>query len=69
MYVDSGVRRKGYGRAILQALLTAASERGYSQIILETTDTWAEAIAFYEANGFQRVREGEGAVHFVKEIR
>lgn len=64
MSVDRGERRKGYGRALLQALITAAAERGMTKIVLETTATWDDAIAFYEANGFCRTHEADGDVHF-----
>lgn len=68
MSVAESRRRQGLGRGLLQALITAARERGYTRLVLETTATWAEAIAFYEANGFHRSHEADGDVYFVRQI-
>lgn len=68
MSVSAAERRRGIGRAVLRALIAAAAARGYTRIVLETTTTWADAIAFYEANGFRRTHEAEGDIHFVREI-
>jgi GNAT superfamily N-acetyltransferase len=65
MSVDGRERRKGYGRALLHALLERAREWGYTQVVLETTTTWADAIHFYEANGFHRTHEADGDIHFL----
>jgi len=69
MSVDGAKRRKGYGRMLLQALLQQAKELGYSQVVLETTATWLDAIHFYEANGFQTVGELDGDLHFVRKLQ
>ncbi len=63
MSVAESRRRQGIGRDLLQALIAAAQERGYTHLVLETTATWAEAIAFYEVNGFRRSHEANGDVH------
>lgn len=65
MSVDSGERRRGYGRGLLHALLQAAREMGYTQVVLETTATWVDASQFYQANGFQLLYEANGDLHFV----
>ncbi len=68
MSVDMRERRRGYGRALLHALLEKAQELGYTQVVLETTATWADAIQFYEANGFHRIYEADGDSHFTRVI-
>lgn len=69
MSVDRGERRKGYGRELLHVLLQAAKDRGYNRVVLETTATWADAIRFYETNGFRRTHETEGDIHFIRAIQ
>ena len=65
MSVAQTWRRQGVGRQILAELLRRAAPAGYRQIVLETTATWAEAIAFYRNNGFREVGVWEGDMHFV----
>jgi len=69
MSVDGAERRKGYGRVLLQALLKHARELGYSQVVLETTATWLDAIHFYQVNGFQVVGKSDGNLHFVLKLQ
>jgi len=64
MSVACKLRRKGIGRAILERLLLAAREKGYRKVVLETTETWLDAITFYERNGFRTVGFSEGDRHF-----
>lgn len=61
-------RRQGVGRQVLAELLRRAVPAGYGQIVLETTATWSEAIAFYRNNGFKEVGVWEGEMHFVREL-
>jgi putative acetyltransferase len=53
MSVDRSLRHKGIGTIVLNRLLQIAYERQYQKVILETTSTWYEVIAFYIRNGFQ----------------
>jgi putative acetyltransferase len=53
MSVDRSLRQKGIGTLVLNRLLQIAYERHYQKVILETTSTWHEVIAFYIRNGFQ----------------
>ena len=68
MSVDKDARRRGYGRVLLHALLQSAQEMGYTQVVLETTATWTEAIHFYEANGFHRTHEVGGDIYLLRTI-
>ena len=52
MSVKKEWRGQHVGKAILGALCDAARERCIRHIILETTATWADVIAFYQHNGF-----------------
>lgn len=46
-------RRKGIGTEILNELRNAAKERGYQQLVLETTMGWEYVKAFYLEYGFE----------------
>ena len=69
MSVAGDMRRRGLGRRILDALIADARDRGYARIILETTQTWAGAIAFYQNAGFEITHHQNGDVYFVMQLR
>jgi putative acetyltransferase len=64
MSVAVDLRRQGVGRLILGRLITTAEEKGYRRIILETTHTWKEVIAFYLKYGFKVTHEQNGDIYF-----
>ena len=68
MSVDRRRRRSGIGRRILNALLDQARSQGYHRIVLETTATWADAVAFYLRCGFQVTGCRDGDVHFALDL-
>lgn len=68
MSVRADCRRAGIGRRMLASLLERARAAGHSRIVLETTDTWDEVIAFYLANGFVDTRRSDGEVWFEFEL-
>lgn len=55
MYVDPAARNRGIGRAILEGLESAARDRGYLSIRLETGTPQPEAVALYESAGYARI--------------
>ena len=65
MSVARHLRRQGIGRQMLAELCSRAYQRGFRQVILETTATWKNAIAFYQAFGFQISHYADGDVYFV----
>ena len=64
MSIAKDLRRQGVGRRILQALCDEAGARGFKRVILETTETWSEVIAFYQSFGFQITHHKDGDVYF-----
>jgi len=64
MSVKRENRRQGIGRAMLAALCHAAYQRGYRRAILETTASWQDVIAFYQAFGFEITHYASGDVYF-----
>jgi len=69
MSVVRRLRRRGIGARILRALLDAARRDGYHTLVLETTETWDDAIAFYLSQGFCIVGRRGGDVHFELALR
>ena len=69
MSVAASLRRQGLGRRILASLCEEARARGFRRIILETTETWDEVIAFYLSFGFQVTHHQDGDVYFELNIR
>ena len=57
LYVAPERRRRGIGRALLEATMAAAREAGAGRIDLNTGETDTEARALYESAGFTN-REG-----------
>lgn len=68
MSVKKEKRRLGVGQLLLHNLELAAQERHFSKIILETTQTWTDVVAFYQANDFQITGHKDGDTHFEKNI-
>jgi GNAT superfamily N-acetyltransferase len=55
MYVRPEYRRKGIGRALLEAVIKEARQIGYSNIRLDSTRFMKEAHALYRSVGFQDI--------------
>ncbi|NUO61734.1 MAG: GNAT family N-acetyltransferase [Hamadaea sp.] len=55
MWVRPASRRAGVGRRILAGLERRAQADGHDTVILETGVRQPEAIALYEASGYQRI--------------
>lgn len=68
MSVASDARRQGLGSRILKRLINEARVRGYQHLVLETTSTWDEAIAFYRHHGFRVVGRRDGDTHFERAL-
>ena len=65
MYFLPSVRGRGVGRRLLAHVLEAARAAGYRRCYLETYHTMDRARALYEAAGFKKLCEPEGATgHF-----
>ena len=55
MYVTPPARGRGIARAVLAAVERSAREYGRGRLILECGDRQPEAIALYQASGYQRI--------------
>ncbi|MBN1874342.1 MAG: GNAT family N-acetyltransferase [Anaerolineae bacterium] len=69
MSVAKYLRRQGIGRVLLERLCAHTRAAGYRQVVLETTSTWKNAIAFYTRFGFRIIGAWDGDTHFVLELR
>lgn len=58
MWVDPAFRRRGYGRALLDAMVEEARRRGVSRIWVASYDFQAPGL--YERAGFRRMTELQG---------
>ena len=67
MSVSINYRRLGIGGKILQTLVDKASSLGIQKIILETTSTWQEVMAFYRSFGFKITHKINGDTYFLLE--
>ena len=68
MSVTKALRRSGLGTRILQSLIDQARALGLQRVVLETTETWHEVIAFYLRFGFRITHHHEGDVYFVFDL-
>ena len=68
MSVKKENRRQGVGQLILRHLQLAAKQRRFRKMVLETTQTWSEVIAFYQAHGYHIIGHHNGDTHFEKAI-
>ncbi len=68
MSVSATARRHGLGTRLLQALVDRARSMGLRQVILETTETWHEVIAFYLRFGFRITHHQNGDVYFAFDL-
>lgn len=62
MFVESGWRGKGVGRALMNALISGARDRGYTLLKLGTLNDMYAALSLYRSLGFTpiaRYREDE----------
>lgn len=75
MYVPEPHRRRGYARAMLSELVESARGAGISRLVLNTGRAQPEAIALYEATGWQPSEPfghyacTPGALFFRRDIR
>lgn len=68
MSVARDWRRGGVGRRIAEALLVEARSRGARRVVLETTETWADAVAFYLRLGFTLTHHLDGDAYFALDL-
>jgi len=60
LYVDAAARGAGLGRAMVEAVVARAQERGCRRVELETDEDNAAALAVYRAAGFRSGAEEPG---------
>ena len=68
MSVDASCQRSGIGTLILRELLEAGQQRGFLEVVLETTSSWDSATAFYVGHGFRKTHERGGDTYFLLKL-
>ncbi|MBN1260389.1 MAG: GNAT family N-acetyltransferase [Anaerolineae bacterium] len=68
MSVAADMRRYGIGTELLHRLCACAWDQGIRRIVLETTETWQDVIAFYLRFGFRITHYQEGDVYFALDL-
>jgi GNAT superfamily N-acetyltransferase len=68
MSVASDLRRRGIGGMILGFLVDQAMRESRQRVILETTETWADVIRFYQKHGFRITHFEAGDVYFALDL-
>ena len=68
MSVVQRLRGHGLGRRILSCLEEHARGAGAARLVLETTATWEDAVAFYLRCGYTLTHHQDGDVFFEKKI-
>lgn len=68
MSVASHCRGQGIGKLVLSHLEDVARQRDFDEMVLETTETWQDAIGFYQSQGYQLLRYADGDAHFLKKL-
>ena len=67
--IHSTHRRHGLARMISEHLIGEARQRGYRQVLVETTETWESAIRLYTACGFSPVAHHDGDIHMALTLK
>lgn len=66
MSVAKHYRRKGYAKAMMRELERQAIINNYKRIVLETNNTWTDAIEFYKSSGYKQYDIDEVRIHMCK---
>lgn len=65
LFVHASARGTGVGRALVEACLARARERGCRRVELDVQETNAAAIALYERSGFTQTPKGSDRTLFL----
>lgn len=66
MSVKKEYRRNGFASKMLKVLENFGKSRGYSKIVLETTEKWDKVVEFYLKNEYNKVSADLVNVYFEK---
>ena len=75
LYLADGVKGRGLGYRLIEAVEEAARARGYRRIYLETHTNLQAALHIYEKSGYAQIEKPEAVVHatmnrfYLKELR
>lgn len=61
--VDARHRRRGLATAIVRSLVGVARDRGMARVVVATDIPWSDAVALYQACGFEEQGRDDTDVH------
>ena len=67
--VDGGHRRRGIGRALIEAVVTAATEQGAAELWLVTTNDNLDALRLYQRRRFRLEELRPGGVDAARKLK
>ena len=68
LYVVPALRGRGIGRALLEAAMNVAAERGAGRIDLGTSENDTAALALYESCGFTNLEQGARMLFYERDL-
>ena len=68
LYVDEDARGGGYGRALVEAAVASARERGCKRIELDVNEQNTDALRFYASLGFTTEPKPPGRTFFISRL-
>jgi ribosomal protein S18 acetylase RimI-like enzyme len=68
MSVQKEYRRQGIAQKMLKEIEGRAQAKGFKKIVLETTNSWHDAISFYKKYEYKEYDRNEYEVHMVKDF-
>lgn len=68
LYVVPALRGRGIGRALLEAAMALAAERGAGRIELGTSEDDTAALALYKSCGFTNLEQGARMLFYEREL-
>ncbi len=69
MSVATSHRRQGFGRMVVEELISRARACGMAEVRVLTDTPWLSAIELYRSCGFEEVGRDDTDTHFVMDLR
>ncbi len=64
LYLDKAVRRRGYGKQLLDTAIEYCQQMSYTRLVLDSHIRFSQATRFYKRNGFSPMKQEEDVIIF-----